>query len=168
MNRKTSSKIRTSAAAALLFSATLPATATLLASATPATAGGPVNVAGASRIALDGYDPVAFFADSKPVHGSPSITAEHGGAVYLFASETHRKSFVAAPEKYLPQYGGFCAYGVSLGALFPVDISTWQIRDGKLYLNLNPEILAAFNKDFSANVRKADAAWPTVAHQAVR
>jgi YHS domain-containing protein len=149
-------KTLASIAAALLFSATL------------LVAGGPVNVSGASRIALDGYDPVAFFTDSKPVHGSPTITAEHRGAIYLFASEAHRKAFAAAPEKYLPQYGGFCAYGASLGALFPVDISTWQIRDGKLYLNLNPEILAAFNQDFAGSVRKADAAWPGLARQARR
>jgi YHS domain-containing protein len=142
--------------AALLFSGTLLA------------ARGPVNVSGASRIALDGYDPVAFFTDAKPVHGSPTITAEHGGAVYLFASEAHRKAFAAAPGKYVPQYGGFCAYGVSVGALFPVDIETWQIRDDKLYLNLNPDILAAFNKDFAGNVRKADAAWPGLAKQSQR
>ena len=130
-----------------------------LALSVPASAGELVNTAGASRIALTGYDPVAFFTDAKPVHGSPSITSEHAGATYLFVNEEHRRLFAADPERYAPQYGGFCAYGVALGALFPVDIGTWQIRDQKLYLNLNPEILEAFNADFRGNLAKAEANW---------
>src|SRR5262245_21187390 len=97
---------------------------------------GLVNVAGASRIAIDGYDPVAFFIDAKAVNASPFITAEHDGAIYLFANEDNRKVFTENPEQYVPEFGGFCAYGVALGKLFPVDISTWQVREGKLYLNL--------------------------------
>jgi YHS domain-containing protein len=119
-----------------------------------------VNVAGASGVALDGYDPVAFFTDGEPVHGSPGITATHRGATWFFASEDHRQRFVAEPDRYVPQYGGYCAFGVALGALFPVDVSTWQIRNGKLYLNLNPEILKSFNEDLEGNLAKADAAWP--------
>jgi YHS domain-containing protein len=123
-------------------------------------AGELVNVSGASKIALSGYDPVAFFADAKPVNGSPFITAEYRGATYLFASEEHRKLFAENPAKQAPQFGGFCAYGVALGKLFPVDISTWQVRDGKLYLNLNADILKKFNADFGGNVAKADKNWP--------
>ncbi|HMB71717.1 MAG TPA: YHS domain-containing (seleno)protein, partial [bacterium] len=108
--------------------------AAVLAAATLSSAGEPVNTAGASGIALGGYDPVAFFTGGKPVHGSPSITAEHRGATYLFASEENRQLFQESPERYAPQYGGYCAYGVSVGALFPVDVSTWQVRNGKLYL----------------------------------
>ena len=89
------------------------------------------NVAGVSGIALDGYDPVAFFSVKKPVHGDPGITATHEGATYLFSSEENRDLFQGDPEKYAPQFGGYCAYGVSVNALFPVDVSTWQIRDGK-------------------------------------
>ena len=109
-----------------------------------------VNVSGASKIAINGYDPVAFFTDSRPVNGSPSITATYQGATYFFATEDHKKLFEQNPRQYVPEYGGFCAYGVALGALFPVDISTWQVRNGKLYLNLNPEILKKFNADFQA------------------
>ena len=119
-----------------------------------------VNVSGASKIALDGYDPVAFFTDARPVNGSPFIKATYRGAEYFFATEEHRKLFTGNPEKYAPQYGGFCAYGVGLDALFPVDISTWQIRDGKLYLNLDHDILEKFNADFNGNVAKADRNWP--------
>ena len=123
-------------------------------------AGDLVNVSGASKIAVSGYDPVAFFTNSKPVNGSPFITAEYQGATYFFASEEHKKLFVTSPEKYAPQFGGFCAYGVALDKLFPVDINTWQIRDGKLYLNLNADILKKFNADFAGNVAKADKNWP--------
>src|SRR6266852_5519025 len=98
-------------------------------------AGELVNVSGASKVAVSGYDPVAFFTDSKPVNGSPSITAEHQGATYFFASEEHKKLFTENPDKYAPQFGGYCAFGVGLGKLFPVDINTAQVRDGKLFLN---------------------------------
>jgi hypothetical protein len=123
-------------------------------------AGELVNTSGASRIALDGYDPVAFFTDHKPGHGDPGIVAEYKGAKYLFASKEHQQAFEAAPDKYVPQFGGYCAFGAALGALFPVDINTWQIRDGKLYLNLNPAILKKFNEDFDQNVAKARQNWP--------
>ncbi len=133
--------------------------ASLLLSAA-AFAGDLVNVAGASKIAVNGYDPVAFFTVKKPVNGSPAITQEYLGATYIFASEENKALFAAQPEKYAPQCGGFCAFGVSVGALFPVDISTWQVRDGKLYLNLNQDIVNKFNADFAANVAKADKNWP--------
>ena len=121
-----------------------------------------VNVSGASNIAVNGYDPVAFFTDAKPVNGSPFITAEFQDAVYLFANEQNQKLFLGNPERYAPQFGGFCAYGVGLGKLFPVDINTWQVRDNKLYLNLNSAILQEFNADFTGNTGKADKNWPTL------
>ena len=123
-------------------------------------AGDLVNVSGASKVAVSGFDPVAFFTDAKPLNGSPSISAEHQGATYFFTSEEHKKLFAADPAKYAPQFGGFCAFGVALDKLFPVDISTWQVRDGKLYLNLNQGILKKFNGDFEGNVAKADKNWP--------
>jgi YHS domain-containing protein len=139
---------------------TLKSIAAIVLLSASAFAGDLVNVSGASKIAVAGYDPVAFFTDAKPVNGSPSISAEHRGAIYFFATEDHKQLFTADPEKYVPQCGGFCAFGVSVGALFPVDISTWQVRDGKLYLNLNQDILKKFNADFAGNVAKAEKNWP--------
>ena len=124
-----------------------------------------VNVSGASQVALAGYDPAAFFSDAKPVFGSPFISAEYQGANYFFASEEHKKSFVAKPDSYTPQFGGYCAFGVALGKLLPVDISTWQVREGKLYLNLNAEILKGFNADFAGNLAKAQKNWPGLVKQ---
>ena len=128
--------------------------------AVSAHASGLINVSGASNAAIDGFDPVAFFTDAKPVNGSPFIAADYQGATYYFATEEHKKLFVANPAKYAPQYGGFCAFGVALDKLFPVDITTWQVRDGKLYLNLNHDILKQFNAEFATNVAKANQNWP--------
>ncbi len=125
-------------------------------------AGELVNVSGASNIAVGGYDTVAFFTDKKAINGDPGISATYQGATYIFASKEHKELFVSAPEKYAPQCGGYCAFGVSVGALFPVEISTWQVRNGKLYLNLNKAILKKFNSDFEANVAKADKNWPSL------
>jgi len=120
-----------------------------------------VNTAGASGIAVGGFDTVAFFTDKKPVNGDPGISSSYQGATYIFASKEHKELFDASPEKYLPQCGGFCAFGVSVNALFPVDIvNTWQVREGKLYFNLNKSILKSFNKDFEGNVAKAEKNWP--------
>ncbi len=119
-----------------------------------------VNTAGASGIALDGYDPTAFFTEKRPIHGNPAVSASYRGATYLFASKENKALFEANPELYVPQFGGYCAFGVSRGGLAPVDVDTWQIRDGKLYLNLNPTILEMFNKDFASCVAKAEKKWP--------
>lgn len=119
-----------------------------------------VNVSGASGIAIAGHDPVGFFTEKKPVHGDPSISTEYKGATYIFSSKSNLKKFKANPEKYAPQFGGFCAYGCSVGALFPADVESWQINDGKLYFALNPEIKKLFNKDFTANSSKANKNWP--------
>jgi YHS domain-containing protein len=128
--------------------------------ASSAFAGELVNVSGASKIAVSGYDPVAFFTEAKAVNGSPFISAEYQGATYFFATEEHKTLFAANPARYAPQFGGYCAYGVSLGRLFPVDINTWQVRDGKLYLNLNADVLKKFNADLNGNVAKAEQHWP--------
>jgi YHS domain-containing protein len=125
---------------------------------TPLLAADLVNTSG--NVGVSGYDPVAFFTDAKPVKGNPAISATHQGATYHFATEEHRKLFQRSPERYLPQYGGYCAYGASRGALAPVQISTWQVRDGKLYLNKDPNVRERFDADFAGNVVKADANWP--------
>ncbi len=119
-----------------------------------------VNVSGASGVALSGFDPVSFFRSDAPLNGSPMIRAEHAGAVYLFANEANRASFEADPERFAPQYGGFCAYGVSIDMLLPVDITTAQVRNGKLYLNVNADVLKKFNADFEGSVSRANANWP--------
>ncbi|MEZ6165172.1 MAG: YHS domain-containing (seleno)protein [Phycisphaerales bacterium] len=117
-------------------------------------------MSGASDIGLDGFDPVSFFTGNTPKNGSPMIRSSYAGATYLFASEQSKAEFEANPDRFVPQYGGFCAYGVSLGILLPVDITTAQVRNDKLYLNVNSDILAKFNADFKGRVDLANTNWP--------
>ncbi len=124
-----------------------------------------VNVSGASGIALDGFDPVSFFQGNTPRNGSPMIRAEHAGATYLFASEHNKATFLESPNRFAPQYGGFCAYGVSINMLLPVDITTAQVRNDKLYLNVNADILQKFNADFNPSVARANTNWPALFDQ---
>ena len=114
------------------------------------------------QVALDGHDPVAFFTDSEPVPGQPSITATHHGATYRFASEANRTTFTADPDRYAPQFGGYCAFGVSLGSLFPTKVETWQIIDGRLVLNKDLSIKKRFDKNKQKNLAKADKEWPAL------
>lgn len=125
-----------------------------------ATAKDLVNSDGASKTALQGYDAVAFFTDSKAVKGNPGIAAEHNGNTYLFASEEHKQEFTKNAEKYVPAYGGYCAYGVSINRLFPVEIDTWEIVDGRLILQYNQDIKRKFAEDKAANFKKAEVNWP--------
>ncbi|MDD4457980.1 MAG: YHS domain-containing (seleno)protein, partial [Syntrophotalea acetylenica] len=86
------------------------------------------------KIALQGYDPVAFHTAGKAVKGNPAILAESSGYKFAFSSEENRTAFEKQPEKYMPAFGGYCAFGVSIGVLFPVEIDTWEIVDGRLVL----------------------------------
>ncbi|HEX9892762.1 MAG TPA: YHS domain-containing (seleno)protein [Gemmatimonadales bacterium] len=113
-------------------------------------------------LALQGYDPVAFFTQNHPVVGLPEITAVHRGATYRFSSTEHRALFQQEPGKYEPAFGGFCAYAVSQGGTAPVDVSTFQILHGRLVLNKNPDVLELFNRDREERYRKAEANWPGI------
>jgi YHS domain-containing protein len=115
-----------------------------------------------SGVALKGYDPVAYFTEGKPVRGKPEFTARHDGAMYRFASAASRDAFVAAPAKYAPQYGGYCAYGMAAGYKAPIEPDAWTVVDGKLYLNYNQSVRSRWASDVPGYVRKADANWPTV------
>lgn len=113
-------------------------------------------------LGLQGYDPVAFFTMGAPVPGKASISVEHDGATYRFAKSEHREAFLLNPDKFLPAYGGFCAYGAAKGALYPVDIETWQIIDDRLILNYSAEIKAQFNASVQEFLANADANWPAL------
>ncbi len=113
-------------------------------------------------VAIRGYDPVAYFTLGRPTKGSPTYAHAWKGATWHFATAEHRDLFKAAPEKYAPQYGGYCAYGVSYGAAPPIDPEAWRIVEGKLYLNYSKSVQATWEKDIPGYIRKADANWPAV------
>lgn len=121
-----------------------------------------VNV-DAQGVIIDGYDPVAFFTDGAPVKGSPDFQSSYKGAVYRFASAGHKKLFDANPEKYKVQYGGWCAYAISLGRTAPIDVSTWSIIDGRLVIQHNQRAVRGWEEDPQGNLKKADKYWPYVA-----
>ncbi len=113
-------------------------------------------------LALRGFDPVAYFTMGKPVVGQPAIVAKHDGAVYQFATEENRRAFQKDPARYVPQFGGFCAYGVALGKKLDGEPTAFKIVDGKLYLNLNHDVQAKWGEDISGNVAKAEQQWKRI------
>jgi YHS domain-containing protein len=116
-------------------------------------------------IALDGYDPVAYFVEKKAVAGSSEFTVEHKGSVFRFASAANRDRFRATPDAYAPQYGGYCAYGTAAGYKAKIDPAAWSVVDGKLYLNYDAKVQAEWNKDRTGYIVKADHKWPEVSKQ---
>ena len=111
-------------------------------------------------LALSGYDPVAYFEVGAPVAGSPQFEFEWQGATWRFSSAEHLAAFRANPERYAPQYGGYCAWAVSNGNTASSDPEAWKIVDGKLYLNYSRAIQEKWQGDVPGNIRRADANWP--------
>ena len=114
-------------------------------------------------LAMHGYDAVAFFTEDRATRGSAEYSSVYQNATYRFKSEANRQKFEKQPQKYAPQFGGYCAFGVSVGAKFDGDPEFWKIVDGKLYLNLNGEIQKNWLKDTSGNIDKAQAQWKKIA-----
>lgn len=108
---------------------------------------------------VSGYDLVAYHTDGKASRGNGHNVSEHGGVTYLFASAENKKAFDANPDKYLPAYGGWCAFGVSVGKKFVSDPEAWKIVDGRLYLNLDKNIQADWLKDIPGRIKKANTHW---------
>jgi YHS domain-containing protein len=111
-------------------------------------------------VAIQGYDPVAFFTDHRPVKGNAQFQSQYSGAKYYFASAEHRAAFDKDPAKYEPQFGGFCAYGASRGKTVPVKIETWEILNGRLLLQYDLDVKSKFDKDPQGTLKKADENWP--------
>ena len=113
-------------------------------------------------LAIHGYDPVSYFTAGLPSIGSAKFTAKHGDAAYRFVSEANRKAFEKNPDAYLPQFGGFCAYGVTVEQKFDGDPRVWAIVDGKLYFNLNPDIQKLWNEGTAEHIAKATKQWSKI------
>jgi YHS domain-containing protein len=116
-------------------------------------------------VALQGYDPVAFFTDHQPVKGEAQWQSAHKGAIYYFASAEHKAIFDREPARYEPQFGGYCAFGVTKGHAAPIRVDAFQIVDGRLLLQYNKGVRDKFNQDKAGNLKMADAQWPAVIDQ---
>ncbi|BFM15478.1 YHS domain-containing (seleno)protein [Maricurvus nonylphenolicus] len=151
MNVKQTFKLAT-AAGALIFSSLSFASA--------------VNI-GSNDVAIHGYDPVAYFTVNKAVEGSAKYTATHDGAIYRFSSKKNRDLFKADADRYAPQYGGYCAFGVSLNKKFDVDPQAFYIDDNKLYLNLNKDVQKKWLTDVDGYVHSANRKWSGIENLSV-
>jgi YHS domain-containing protein len=120
---------------------------------------------GRSDVAIRGYDTVAYFTMAKPVPGSDAFVTEWSGAKWKFASQQHLDLFKANPAQYAPQYGGYCAYGVSQGYLVKVDPEQWSVINGKLYLNYDAKTQVVWKKDPPRYNTLADGKFPELLKQ---
>lgn len=111
-------------------------------------------------LALSGFDAVAYFTESRAVKGDPRFEHEWHGVRWQFVSAAHRDAFAGSPEKYAPQYGGYCAYAVSRNHTAPTDPQAWKVVDGKLYLNFDKNVRSLWEKELPDAIARADRNWP--------
>lgn len=109
--------------------------------------------------ALGGYCPVCYLAAGKAAKGTAEFTAQHEGETYYFVGQKAVDAFNENPEKFLPQYDGYCAYGMSLGKKFESDPTVFSVIDGKLYLNKSDKVAGLFAEGTASHISKADAQW---------
>lgn len=111
------------------------------------------------NVAIQGYDPVAYFESNKAVKGNKEITATFQDATYYFSTENYKKIFLKNPSQYIPQFGGYCAYGMSEGYEAPIKPEAFTIVDNKLYLNYNLKVKETWLKDKEKRIQKANENW---------
>jgi YHS domain-containing protein len=153
---------RPTAAVALAAAVFLTSGCTALVAQNPSSAFKPVNAVadgGDDRVMLKGYDVVAYFTQSRHVLGTPEFKSVYEGTSFRFLNAQHKALFDAAPAKYLPQYGGYCANGLVYGIPWGGDGDTWLMVDGKLYINGGAGSKAAFLLDVPGNIQLADKYW---------
>jgi hypothetical protein len=141
--------------------------------ATAATAGAPVATyadapPAGRRIALSGYDPVSYFIDGRPEKGAQGFWFAFDDAVYLFRDAEHRAMFASDPERYAPQYAGFCAGGVSEGYKTEPDPEAWAIVNGRLFVMQRKNFVPEFERDAAAIIGKADGNWAKLQDAPIR
>lgn len=122
----------------------------------------PIYTSFFSNDAIKGYDTVAYFTEGKPVEGSAEYSHKYKGANWLFSSQENLDIFKAAPEKYEPQYGGYCAYAVSQNQTASIKPELFTIEGGKLYLNYSKSINSKWLKDKTEYIKSADENWPSL------
>lgn len=113
-------------------------------------------------VAIEGYDPVAYFESGAPAKGDRARVFEWNGATWRFASEANLAKFKEAPEKYAPQFGGYCAWAVSQGYTAGIDPKAWKIVEGKLYLNYSLDVQKKWEEDIPGHIKAARVNWPRI------
>lgn len=123
-------------------------------------AAAPIETGTFNNYAIYGYDPVAYFTQNKAIKGSKKISLEWHGAQWHFANQMHKDLFSAAPQKYAPQYGGYCAYAMSDGRFVGVDVDAFTMIDGKLYLNYSESVMQEWRAQSAQFIQQADLVYP--------
>lgn len=113
-------------------------------------------------VAAGGFDVVAYFRTGKPIKGDPKIVVKQNGALWFFSSVANRDAFAAEPERFSPQYGGYCAWAVASGYTAKGDPNVWRIVDGKLYLNYSKGVQRRWEGDIPGNIANGDRNWPGI------
>ena len=113
-------------------------------------------------VGVQGYDLVSYHTGKKPLRGTGNHISVYKKVTYLFVSEKNKQLFLKAPEKYVPAYGGYCAYGVSVGKKFVGDPDVWKVVDGKLYFNLDTKIQEIWRKEVDNHIKKANDQWQKI------
>jgi YHS domain-containing protein len=126
------------------------------------TAAEPPRYLSRGGLALGGYDAVAYFTDGKAVRGDVKFEITWDGARWRFASAENRDRFTREPQRYAPQFGGYCAYAISQGHTASGDPEAWSIVEGKLYVNYSPSVKRTWDMDQAGYIKKANANWPSI------
>lgn len=140
----------------------LVAVAAVSALPTAAMAKSEINQSFIGSVAIEGTDPVAYFLEKKAVEGSSDFTHQWKGAKWRFKNAANRDAFAADPEKYAPQFGGYCSWAVSQGYTASIDPEAWTIFKGKLYLNYSKSVRNQWSQDIPGNIAKGEKNWPKV------
>lgn len=114
---------------------------------------------GPDNVAIKGYDTVAYFTEGQAVKGENKFVASWNDAEWYFANAAHRDLFTENPERYAPQFGGFCSAGLSHGAKVAADPEAWTIVDGKLYIKFSKDARDRWRKDKAEKIRRAEENW---------
>ena len=122
----------------------------------------PVYTGFLTNVAVGGYDPVSYFSGTGPVKGSSDLKLDYNGAEWHFANEANRDAFRQNPERYAPQYGGYCAWAVAQGKTAKGDPRNWKIVNGKLYLNYNSDIQTRWEQNIPGFIEAGNRNWPRV------
>jgi YHS domain-containing protein len=117
------------------------------------------GLSGADEIAIKGYDPVAYFKADKAQQGAGSFTFQWHGRTWHFISKENRDLFAASPEKYAPQYDGYCAWAMTEARKAVTDPEIWSIVNGKLYLQCSKAAYEKWSRDIPGNIEKGDRNW---------
>ncbi len=118
--------------------------------------------AGNAAVGVQGYDLVSYRNGKKPIPGNGNFLSTHKGVTYLFANQANKEAFDESAEKYVPAYGGYCAFGVSVNKKFIGDPTVWKVVNDRLYLNLDTGIQEMWLADVPGKIAQADNNWQAI------